>query len=715
MLAGRLRTKGVIHGFWLGLEREWFKKINSLRGNQTILALMKGAILLKPTIRPWVLAMILGLMTALLMGIGFPAAAAGLFSDDFEDGNSTGWGTSGGSWSVVTDGNKVYKQSSTSATTHAYNGTGTWADYSVQARAKVLSFNGTNRYFGLLARYQSSSNYYYLVLTNAGKLEIRKKVSGSSTTLASKTYTVTTGFWYTLKLVLSGSALQAYVNGVAELSATDSSLATGKVGLTTVNASAEFDDLLVESDSGQTPTPTPASATPTPTATPVATPTPTPSTATPTPTPPTATPTPTPVPATPTPTPTPSAATPTPTPVSGVGTYYVAPFGNDSNPGTLAQPFYTVARAVAAVSAGDTVYVRGGTYAYTQTVVLDRSGTAAAPIRIWAYPGEQPVLDYSGMTYATQDERALMRGMIITGDYWHIKGLEIQYAADNGIKIEGSYNTVEGCVFHHCKDSGLQIGLAKEDSNPGNIAAYNSVINCDSYRNFDEYTKGGNADGFACKLSPGHGNYFYGCRAWENSDDGYDFYHTYLQIVVENCWTWHNGDQAVFGYTGSWSGNGQGFKLGDGNAPHLIKNSVAFDHKYTDGNNKGFDQNSNEGPVTVLNCTGWGNEINFYFGSGHAANVLKNNVGFAWTSKNVSIVDESTQANNSWNLTVTADAADFLSLAPELAKAPRNADGSLPNNGFAKLTAGSDLINKGVDVGIPYLGSAPDLGAYERE
>jgi hypothetical protein len=49
-----------------------------------------------------------------------------------------------------------------------------------------------------------------------------------------------------------------------------------------------------------------------------------------------------------------------------------------------------------------------------------------------------------------------------------------------------------------------------------------------------------------------------------------------------------------------------------------------------------------------------------------------------------------------------------------MAKAPRNEDGSLPNNGFARLVNSSDLIDKGVNVGLPYLGAAPDLGAYEQ-
>jgi hypothetical protein len=46
--------------------------------------------------------------------------------------------------------------------------------------------------------------------------------------------------------------------------------------------------------------------------------------------------------------------------------------------------------------------------------------------------------------------------------------------------------------------------------------------------------------------------------------------------------------------------------------------------------------------------------------------------------------------------------------------APRQADGSLPVNDFARLVAGSDLVDKGVGVGLPFTGSAPDLGAFER-
>jgi hypothetical protein len=44
---------------------------------------------------------------------------------------------------------------------------------------------------------------------------------------------------------------------------------------------------------------------------------------------------------------------------------------------------------------------------------------------------------------------------------------------------------------------------------------------------------------------------------------------------------------------------------------------------------------------------------------------------------------------------------------------PRNADGSIPDVGFLKLKKGSRAIDKGEDLGFPFPGEAPDLGAFE--
>jgi hypothetical protein len=70
--------------------------------------------------------------------------------------------------------------------------------------------------------------------------------------------------------------------------------------------------------------------------------------------------------------------------------YFVAPRGHDSNPGTLALPFGSFARAVRSLKAGDTLYLRQGVY--RETIYVPRGGTAGAPIVFKAFGSETAVL-----------------------------------------------------------------------------------------------------------------------------------------------------------------------------------------------------------------------------------------------------------------------------------------------------------------------------------
>jgi chitodextrinase len=71
--------------------------------------------------------------------------------------------------------------------------------------------------------------------------------------------------------------------------------------------------------------------------------------------------------------------------------FYVAPNGSNSNAGTLAAPWQTIQKALNTLQPGQKAYVRGGTY--LEALTMGRAGTAAAPITIEAYPGEQPIVD----------------------------------------------------------------------------------------------------------------------------------------------------------------------------------------------------------------------------------------------------------------------------------------------------------------------------------
>ena len=91
-------------------------------------------------------------------------------------------------------------------------------------------------------------------------------------------------------------------------------------------------------------------------------------------------------------------------------TYYVAPStaspaGSDSNSGTIGSPWLTLNHAWAAVSAGDTIYMRGGTWTYAMmgtTQLTNKSGTAGNYITIENYPGESPIINFSANTFSSQ-------------------------------------------------------------------------------------------------------------------------------------------------------------------------------------------------------------------------------------------------------------------------------------------------------------------------
>ena len=70
--------------------------------------------------------------------------------------------------------------------------------------------------------------------------------------------------------------------------------------------------------------------------------------------------------------------------------------GSDANPGTLDRPWRTIQTAATTVGAGSTVYVRGGSY--HERVTIQVSGAPGQPIVFQSYPGEQAIIDGTGLT-----------------------------------------------------------------------------------------------------------------------------------------------------------------------------------------------------------------------------------------------------------------------------------------------------------------------------
>jgi hypothetical protein len=69
---------------------------------------------------------------------------------------------------------------------------------------------------------------------------------------------------------------------------------------------------------------------------------------------------------------------------------YVAPVGDDANPGTKARPLATIQAGVDKLRPGDTLLILAGVY--RETIIFPRSGTAEKPITVKAPNGEKVVI-----------------------------------------------------------------------------------------------------------------------------------------------------------------------------------------------------------------------------------------------------------------------------------------------------------------------------------
>lgn len=108
-------------------------------------------------------------------------------------------------------------------------------------------------------------------------------------------------------------------------------------------------------------------------------------------------------------------------------TFYVAPGGSDSNPGTADEPWATLQHAADLVNSGDTVIVRPGTYPGAR---FSRSGTPESPITFRGEPGA--VINTPG-PLSTNGDNLWIRD----ANNLILEGFEVRGAPRAGIAIQG--------------------------------------------------------------------------------------------------------------------------------------------------------------------------------------------------------------------------------------------------------------------------------------
>jgi len=445
-----------------------------------------------------------------------------------------------------------------------------------------------------------------------------------------------------------------------------------------------------------------------------------------------------------------------------IAVFFVAPTGSDTNAGTMAAPFATLNRAWTEVQAGDTIYMRGGTYPIAESQImtptsqagdvgkysyvfdLNKSGNASkGRIVIAGYPGERPILDFSAVR-----PQSRISAFYLHRDYLHLRNMEIvgvqatlhgHYQSECISARNGSYCIVENVAMH----DNMAIGYYASTGHN------NLVLNCDAYNNYDNYsafrtdsayqnylatgkvsnvseTLGGNSDGFGFHASHDYDtcNVFRGCRAWWNSDDGFDCINSKAAVTWEDCWAFYNGYEPN---SVTARGDGNGFKAGgygmsvpcSGYAKDaqgglkIPENRIVRCVAYYNRSN-GFYANHHLGGNLWEQCTAMYNQKNFDMTNRDSTNLQTAATdvrGYGHTIRRcVSYTPRATGAHwttiDSTRCTleenVVADASDFMDCtrlnSANLARiglaAARQSDVSLPYNGFLRASLSGNLYEQ---------------------
>ncbi len=360
--------------------------------------------------------------------------------------------------------------------------------------------------------------------------------------------------------------------------------------------------------------------------------------------------------------------------------YFISPNGDNKNSGSIEKPFKTIDKALTILKAGDTLNIRAGEYPIGVRVSI--SGTREKPITFQAYRDEKVyfVGSYGDNKVYNLNQNHSKDSFIITGSWLIFRNFEVKNGS-NGVYIKGraSHNRFERLSMHDNYYSGLVLTDGAE---------YNTIINCDSYHNFDSNSHGQHADGFVIaghKSDPtpfvGVGNRFINCRSWGNSDDGYDCWEAGNPISFTNCLAYDNGKDIW--HRGEFHGDGNGFKLGVHNRlghardAHIVTHCKAWNNK-----GRGFDSNDNKVTITLYRNVSWNNGKSGYKFILTNHNLIDNidlNSGKRYIDR------YSYQKNNSWNRRNYNIREDIISFDDRAIRGKRDSNGEFIVDGFLEV------------------------------
>jgi hypothetical protein len=368
------------------------------------------------------------------------------------------------------------------------------------------------------------------------------------------------------------------------------------------------------------------------------------------------------------------------------GTYYISSTGSDNNDGSSNLPWLTVSYAWMNSGGGDTVYVRAGTYTESQIWFHPNSQGSGNENQFWTligYPGETPIFENS--RFIIDDNYIRIQSLHFTGKSFlqavnwaglheHIEIIDNEFSGAPGVPIYFNANNglVQGNYIH---PQWTVHGIYVMHGN-GNIIR-------------DNYIKGIEK---------------YGIHIYD--ENKYAYFPRITNLLVEN-----NTVIASQSRSGIIISAGQSIDFSIEIDSVVIRNNVVISN-FEDGITIRYYGKVRN--IDIFNNVVYGNRAMGLRISAEDVDqiAVKNNI---FSTNNLHI-DVSSNCDNlyfSHNLYWQSNSA-----GPNVTD--KNAVYEDPlfqnvNEEDFHLGSGSPAIDAGVDVGIPYNGTAPDLGAFESD
>jgi hypothetical protein len=414
-----------------------------------------------------------------------------------------------------------------------------------------------------------------------------------------------------------------------------------------------------------------------------------------------------------------------------MATYYVATTGTDGAgvSGDITHPWLTVTYAISRISAGDTLYLRGGTY--PESVYFNTTGSINSQVLMSGYPGETAIIDGE---YTRPNSVGVYTGFLfrLAGVYCTVQNITVTRSNGGLISLTGNHNTLTRVT-----------GISSYASGICDLGSYNIVSFCTMTDNGNHYGLGTPVQatwGSAISIFGDHGRLCYN-TSYNNKGEGINCYndasysqmdhnlvydcYSYLiyidstnHITANNNFAYCTSSAMSTGAVGITVGNESGHTVSD----ILIYNNIVY------GAYINCKIVTNVSNLTIANNTflnsyggGGGYIMGVYVKNYTYTNCLfKNNITIEEDGGRVpiSVLNATgwTYSNNCWNKTPSA----FVGTGDVVGDAKLRKLPSVFNAGYYELKQGSPCFKAGntvsgvtTDYSNILRKATPDIGAYE--